>query len=188
MVIKALSEGGESTAWVTLVIPGRSTSVRLTTWGENIFRWMGSSLIPCRGMRREQMCTVQLNTVLQNTFKELTNEIFPEYKFCLLALNVGDNDIIGNISILLVPLLTLQSVCLLLFVLLSSYLESMCQFKKECMSLPTRHLVYIISAQHAWKESIHLFNLHKCQHIERDILICSPSTGKSKAAGSAANS
>lgn len=30
----------------TFVMPGRSTSVRFTTCGEKIFRWMGSSLIP----------------------------------------------------------------------------------------------------------------------------------------------
>lgn len=30
----------------TLVIPGKSTRVRLTTLGEKIFRWMGSGLTP----------------------------------------------------------------------------------------------------------------------------------------------
>lgn len=52
---QSVGEAG-SEAHVTLVIPGRSTRVRFTTWGENIFRWMGSSLIPCRGAREDSCC------------------------------------------------------------------------------------------------------------------------------------
>ena len=38
----------------TLVIPGKSTRVRLRTLGEKIFKYMGSGLIPCRMWKEER--------------------------------------------------------------------------------------------------------------------------------------
>lgn len=76
-MITAPSRAVGSIAWITLVIPGRSTSVRLTTWGENIFRWMGSSLIPCRGTRQEQTwCIKQLSTLSKNMFELCLKKCF----------------------------------------------------------------------------------------------------------------
>lgn len=53
----SISEGWSPTG--TLVIPGKSTNVRLITCGEKIFKLIGSGQIPCNTLKQATLLSLK---------------------------------------------------------------------------------------------------------------------------------